>query len=252
MIETGNDKLYYVGVQFNSNSYKYSYICADLSVKPGDQVIVPVFGGKELRATVVTAQFYSLSEVPYPIEKTKRVVRKVEHEVVETAEGKPDFVLAAENVQMKQQEKEHEKTTAHDKKIRHSKTGETIINIIAILLATPIYALIIGFFFVMVFSMLGWKTADGGVWMPFLLAVPFAFGVSVYHAFNHPATRGTKRGTYYKNSRSSNEGTDGWYPGCPEEGMFSSMDNMFDYDGDGHLDEFESSSKYDSFFGDDE
>ena len=221
-METENGKLYYVGVQFDNSRVTYSYICDDLTVKAGDRVIVPVSENQEIKATVITARLYSLNEVPYPFEKTKRVIRK----------------QADSAVQAK-------------KKANSRKKKELITNIIAVILATPIYTLIFGFIIALIMLVMGWRIVEGLWWIPFLIAFPIAVGAGIYHC-NRTPTRAIRRGTYYKNSKSSDDTGGGWYPGCPEDEVLSSTDSLFDFNNDGHLDEFESSTRYDSFFGDDE
>ena len=61
------------------DSHGYSYFYDDDSIKIGDKVIVPTGpDNKERTATVIN--FWRLSEerLPYPAEKTKRIIRKIE------------------------------------------------------------------------------------------------------------------------------------------------------------------------------
>ncbi len=69
-------------VSFNKfDTEGYSYFYDDDSIKVGDKVIVPV--GKDNKEKVGTVvNFWRLSEerLPYPAEKTKRIIRKLEAE----------------------------------------------------------------------------------------------------------------------------------------------------------------------------
>lgn len=69
-------------VRFNSYSSKlYSYFYDDDSIKIGDRVIVPVGDDNEEKEAIVE-NFWRLSEerLPYPLEKIKKILRKVEPE----------------------------------------------------------------------------------------------------------------------------------------------------------------------------
>lgn len=251
-METENGKLYYVGVQFDNSRVTYSYICDDLTVKAGDRVIVPVSENQEIKATVITARLYSLNEVPYPFEKTKRVIRKVEEASEQAVIADP---VPKKQADEEQEDRSHEKqadsAVQAKKKANSRKKKELITNIIAVILATPIYTLIFGFIIALIMLVMGWRIVEGLWWIPFLIAFPIAVGAGIYHCSRTP-TKAISRGTYYKNSKSSDDAGGGWYPGCPEDEVLSSTDSLFDFNGDGHLDEFESSTRYDSFFGDDE
>lgn len=247
-----NEKFYYVGVRFDNSQATYSYICDDPSVKAGDRVIVPVSDNQEIQATVITARLYSLNEVPYPFEKTKRVIRKVEEASEQAVIADPVPKEQAEEEQdVLPNEKEANSTARAEKKSNSRKKEETITNIIAVILATPIYTLIFGFIIALIMLVMGWRIVEGLWWIPFLIAFPIAVGAGIYHCNRTPSGT-TRRGTYYKNARRSDESGGGWYPGCPEDEILSSTDSLFDFNGDGNLDEFESSTRYDSFFGDDE
>lgn len=76
-LKTDDQFYYYVSVQFKENNASNSYICPDLSVKVGDEVLVPVYENKEMIGKVVSAMFCTADDAPYPIEKTKTVIRKI-------------------------------------------------------------------------------------------------------------------------------------------------------------------------------
>mgnify|MGYP002558774052 CR=1 FL=1 len=67
----------YCGVVFDDNTLVFHYIANDENIRPGDAVIVPVgINNEEKEATVVSVGEYLSNAVPYPIAKTKEVIRK--------------------------------------------------------------------------------------------------------------------------------------------------------------------------------
>ena len=126
----------------------------------------------------------------------------------------------------------------------------------AIIVGAPIITLIFGFILAFVMILFGWE-ADENAGAPFLIAIPAAICFCIYACFSPapppPAKPEKRSGKRYRGTGSgtSSEGSCRT-PGCPEETSFSGFDSLFDFDGDGHLDAFESSAKYDFFFGDDE
>ena len=81
--EYENDKTIYTycGVLLPFSSRPYSFRTEDDKVKIGDTVIVPVGEDKkEMKGKVVSVGQYSRLGVPYPVEKTKMIVRKIEEE----------------------------------------------------------------------------------------------------------------------------------------------------------------------------
>lgn len=72
------EKLLYAKVKLGDSSFGYSYRCNDQSIKAGDKVIVPVGDKQEITGTVISVDFYARDQVPYPIEKTKFIIRKAE------------------------------------------------------------------------------------------------------------------------------------------------------------------------------
>lgn len=78
-----NDKIIYnyCGVMLPFSSRPYSFRTDDNSIKIGDEVVVPI--GKEEKefiGIVVSIGQYSKLGVPYPIEKTKYILRKADDE----------------------------------------------------------------------------------------------------------------------------------------------------------------------------
>ena len=81
--EYENDKTIYTycGVLLPFSSRPYSFRTEDDSIKIGDTVIVPVGEDKkEMKGKVVSIGQYSRLGVPYPVEKTKSILRKVDNE----------------------------------------------------------------------------------------------------------------------------------------------------------------------------
>jgi len=71
----GLGRYIYVSVSFKIGSQSYSYRTKDGSIKKGDMVVVPV-GDKEKVGYVTDVNIYKKANVPYPLEKTKLVIRK--------------------------------------------------------------------------------------------------------------------------------------------------------------------------------
>ena len=83
MQEYESDKTIYTycGVLLPFSSRAYSFRTEDYSIKIGDAVIVPVGEDKkEMKGKVVSIGQYSRLGVPYPVEKTKMIVRKIEED----------------------------------------------------------------------------------------------------------------------------------------------------------------------------
>lgn len=69
----------YVSVCFNDYGQTYSYITEDAGIQAGDRVVVPCGPGNTQRiATVVEVRYYPMDRTPYPLEKTKRVIRRAD------------------------------------------------------------------------------------------------------------------------------------------------------------------------------
>lgn len=67
----------YCGVVYEGNLMVYHYRVNDELIKPGDIVIVPCGqNNEEKEATVVSVGEYLSNAVPYPIEKSKKIIRK--------------------------------------------------------------------------------------------------------------------------------------------------------------------------------
>jgi hypothetical protein len=67
----------YCSISFYEDGKTYFYRTCDTSIEVGDEVIVPVGPTNTERIGVVEAiEFYNTSNVPYPIEDTKEIIRK--------------------------------------------------------------------------------------------------------------------------------------------------------------------------------
>jgi hypothetical protein len=77
--ETIDDKTIYTlcGVSFPSASHPYHYKTDDPTIKIGDTVLVPV-GDKEAVGTVISVGQYTRQAAPFPIERIKTIISKVE------------------------------------------------------------------------------------------------------------------------------------------------------------------------------
>ena len=77
-------KYRYLMVKFPSGSQSYAYLTEDRSIMAGDKVMVPVGDRNEPKlAQVVSVGDYIESVVPYPLEKTKSILRKATAEDLE-------------------------------------------------------------------------------------------------------------------------------------------------------------------------
>ena len=69
----------YCGVEFGENSSMYHYITDDDSIDVGDAVIVPVGkNNREVKAFVTEKQYCNKDDVPYPLSKVKKIIRKTD------------------------------------------------------------------------------------------------------------------------------------------------------------------------------
>lgn len=69
----------FCSVVFNSANQPYTYLTGELTVKIGDTVVVPVGNeGKEVVATVVSTSQHMRLTAPYPVDKAKKIIKKVE------------------------------------------------------------------------------------------------------------------------------------------------------------------------------
>ncbi len=71
--------LIYCAVEFGEYGREYHYITDDDTITKGDTVIVPVGkDNREVEATVVEKIYCKENDVPYPLSKVKKIIRKIE------------------------------------------------------------------------------------------------------------------------------------------------------------------------------
>ena len=75
----GLSRYIYVSVNFKIGGQSYSYRTNDASIKSGDMVVVPA-GDSEKIGYVTAVNTFKKSGVPYPVEKTKLIIRKATKE----------------------------------------------------------------------------------------------------------------------------------------------------------------------------
>ena len=81
-IEDFDKEYYYVSVVYadDLDSYDfYNYLSDDKSVKAGDKVLVNR-AGDDVIALVTEAKYYLGSEVPFPVSRTKSIIKKIEND----------------------------------------------------------------------------------------------------------------------------------------------------------------------------
>lgn len=81
-IEDFDKEYYYVSVVYadNLDSYDfYNYLSDDKSIKVGDKVLVNR-AGDDVIALVTEAKYYLGSEVPFPVSRTKSIIKKIEND----------------------------------------------------------------------------------------------------------------------------------------------------------------------------
>lgn len=85
----------------------YHYRTTDLRIAVNDIVIVPVGSENyEREATVKTVEFYRWDNTPYPLEKTKQILRKAGDEVFDASR----FCLSGEVITGNTEEDDDEDT----------------------------------------------------------------------------------------------------------------------------------------------
>jgi len=76
-IKSGEVK--YCGVEFSDGGSIYHYRTTDLRINVGDIVIVPVGkDNEEKEAIIKTVDYCRWDDTPYPLEKTKQIIRKID------------------------------------------------------------------------------------------------------------------------------------------------------------------------------
>jgi ADP-ribosylglycohydrolase len=85
----------YCGVEFSRGGKIYHYRTADLRIAVGDRVIVPASDNNyEQEVIVKTVEFRRWDDTPYPLEKTKQILRKAD----DTRNNTPRLALPSEVV----------------------------------------------------------------------------------------------------------------------------------------------------------
>ncbi len=81
-IEDFDKEFFYVSVVYADDLYSYNfynYLSDDDSIKPGDKVFVNR-AGDDVVALVTEAKYYPGSEVPFPVSRTKSIIKKIEND----------------------------------------------------------------------------------------------------------------------------------------------------------------------------
>ena len=81
-IEDLDKEFYYLSVLYVDELYSYNsynYLSYDDSIKINDKVLVNR-DGDDVVALVIEAKYYSGSEVPFPLSKTKTIIKKIEND----------------------------------------------------------------------------------------------------------------------------------------------------------------------------
>jgi hypothetical protein len=77
--ERNPDEVIYCLVSFSKGGSAYTYLTEDESIAVGDRVVVPVGDDNAERIGIVDAIDYNLlGDVPYPLDKVKKIIRRVE------------------------------------------------------------------------------------------------------------------------------------------------------------------------------
>jgi len=88
------DQLIYCSVSFNKDGYTYYYRTEDGNLETGDKVVVPVGPDRFERVGVVEEiEHFLPHEVPYPIEKTKFILRKWNNEMIQDSQESNMYIL---------------------------------------------------------------------------------------------------------------------------------------------------------------
>ena len=84
---SGIEKYIYVSVVFEENKKSYYYTTDDETISIGDKVLVP-FGKNELEGEVVEIEICSECDVPFPLWKTKAIIKVMQKAPCEVHKGK--------------------------------------------------------------------------------------------------------------------------------------------------------------------
>ena len=104
-------KYIFCEVAFEHSYSRYTYIADSDDYKPGDLVFVPVGKDNEEKISQIkSVKYLSAEEAPYPIEKTKHIIRKFNKD--KDSFGAPPLVL--DSIDMK---------SGHNNDMMHSKSA---------------------------------------------------------------------------------------------------------------------------------
>ncbi|WP_295746995.1 hypothetical protein [uncultured Limosilactobacillus sp.] len=77
----------YLSVNFGRSNHEYNYLTDDDSIQVGDYVVVPVSEDNDQQVVEVTAKnYYQPNEVPYPLDRVKKVIGKADDDDGQSAE----------------------------------------------------------------------------------------------------------------------------------------------------------------------
>lgn len=81
IVRSGSDYIY-LSVEFSPDGKSYYYRTDDDSIKVGDKVVVAVGNhGRETIAEVVDIEYFDYESLPFPLEETKVVIKKLENDI---------------------------------------------------------------------------------------------------------------------------------------------------------------------------
>ena len=73
-----DDEYIFVNVFFDGGGKTYCYLCDDDLIQDGDEVLVPVGRDGEMKSVIVdSVELHTADDAPFPIDKCKKVVRRV-------------------------------------------------------------------------------------------------------------------------------------------------------------------------------
>ena len=90
----------YVSVCFHPGGKSYAYRTDDKTIRVNDTVVVPV-SGEEKTALVTAVEKYKKADVPFPLEKTKFIIRKATKEDLaksSTPDMRVPFDISAQSI----------------------------------------------------------------------------------------------------------------------------------------------------------
>ena len=123
----------YVSVRFYSGGQTYAYRTEDRSIAPGDRVMVPAGISNEPKlVTVVSVGDYSEETVPFPVEKTKSVLRKATSQDIESQRTTAPRSVSKPVDAVKSDQSEH-KTPSEDSLRKKNRLLTVIVILLAVI-----------------------------------------------------------------------------------------------------------------------